>query len=230
MNANTILAFRSGSGRNQMPDQTGDFTTATAALINTASGTTTAVLSVPLQTPILGSFTPSSPNANSAVLGSHYGRQFRPRGSNAPYFNSDAFEGIPFRVRVSGTVATATVALQTLLIELSCQSTGTYAAGTVIASIGAPFACAVTGGVYFSIVAECLWSIGSGSNGNLASRHSATIAKLPTPVLQVVSDVIQTNVTLPIATASLLNFVVFTTAAQTNTCTVHYNEFALELI
>jgi hypothetical protein len=230
MNANTILAFRAGTERNQLADQTGDFTTATAAVINAGSTTAVAVLRVPLQTPILGAFNPLSPNANSAVLGSGYGRAYGRYGKQAPFFNSDAFDGIPFRVRVSGKAATATVALQTLLIELSLQATGTYAAGTVIASTGAPFACAVTGGVYFSIVAECLWTIGTGSNGNLASRHSATIAKLPTPARQVVSDVIQTNVTMPCLTASALNFVVFATAAQVNTCTLHYDEFALELI
>ena len=230
MNANTILAFRAGTGRNQLTDQVGDFTTATAAVITNDDATTSvAVLRVPLQTPILGSFNPLSPNANSAVLGPGYGRHYgRQLGNQAPYFNSDAFDGVPFRVRVSGKATMGADVTQSLLIELALQTSATYAAGTVVGNTGAAFATAAGGACKFSIVAECLWTVGSGLNGNLASRHSATIAFGTT--LQVVSDVIQTNVSMAALTEATLTFVVFATSGHAASSTLHYDEFALELI
>jgi len=230
MNANTILAFRAGTGRNQLADQVGDFTTATAAVINAGSTTATAVLRIPLQTPILGSFNPLSPNANSAVLGPAYGRQYGRKvlGNQAPYFNSSSFDGVPFRVRVSGKATMGADVTQTLLIELALQTSATYNALNVVGNTGAAFATAAGGACKFSLVAECLWSSGNGSNGNLAARHSATIGFAATE--QVVSDIIQTNLALAAAAAANLTFVVFATSGHAASSTLHYDEFALELI
>lgn len=233
MNANTILAFRSGTGRNQLKSQSTALTTALAAVINTDDAVgATAVLTVPSQTAKLGSFNPLSPNANSAILGPAYGRLFGvPLGGQTPYFTSTSFDGVPFRVRVTGTGNVAAVALQTIQASLTIGTSATIGSNVLIGTTGAALAAVAGGNFQFTIVSECLWSLGSGANGNLSSRHSATISFLPTPTIQVVSDVIQSTVAAPALTQGALRFVPFVTigVAQATT-TIQFTEFALELI
>lgn len=234
MNANTILAFRAGTGRNQLKSQTTASVTATAAVLNTdTSGTTaTAVLAVPLQSAVIGGFNPLSANANDSILGPAYGRLFgAPLGNQSPYFNSDAFDGIPFRIRASGTaVGLAGGGGNTLLIQLCLGSSSTLGTNVVIANSGAGLAGAAGGAFAFSLVTECLWSIGSGANGNLANRSSATISFLPTPTIQVVSDVIGTTAATPSLTEAALVFTVFAKWNDAAGGTTQFREFALELV
>ena len=82
----------------------------------------------------------------------------------------------------------------------------------------------------WTIVSEIIWSIGSGANGKIASRHSATVSFLVTPTVQVVSDVIQSTVSAPALTAAALSFVPFITFWNAAASTVQVTEFALELI
>lgn len=233
MNANTILAFRFGTGRNQLASQSLATTTATAAVLNTDTALTpaTAVLAVPLQSAIIGGFNPLSPNANSSILGPAYGRLFgAPLGSQTPYFNSDAFDGVPFRVRASVIGNAGANGGQTALVQLCLGSSATIGSNVVIGSTGAALATAAGGAWAATIVSEIIWTIGSGSNGNIASRHSATITFLPTPSIQVVSDVIQTNATAAALTEAGLAFTVFAKYGNAAASTVQFTEFALELV
>jgi len=232
MNANTILAFRSGTGRNQLAAQAVASTTARAATVNTDNGVgATAVLSVPLQSAILGAFNPLSPNENSAILGPAYGRLFgTPRGGQTPYFSSTSFDGVPFRVRISGTGVAGANAAQSVLASLTLGTSSVIGSNVLIATSGAALAAVAGGAFAWTVVAECLWTLGSGANGNLASRHSATITFLPTPTIQVVSDVIQSTVAAPALTVAALSFVPFITFGNAAASTAQFTEFSLELI
>lgn len=69
-------------------------TTETAfSFVNT---TGPAIISIPLQTAILGSSTPSDPNANPAVLSSNLGRPGAGYRGAPPYFTSGSFDGRQF--------------------------------------------------------------------------------------------------------------------------------------
>jgi len=232
MNANTILSFRAGTGRNQLKAQSLATVTATAAVLNTDDAVgATAVLTVPAQTAKLGSFNPQSANANGAILGPAYGRLFgTPLGSQAPYFNSTSFDGIPFRVRITGTGVAGANAAQSVLASLTLGTSATIGSNVLIGTSGAALAAVAGGAFQFTIVAECLWSLGSGLNGNLSSRHSATVSFLPTPTIQVVSDVIQSTVAAPAVAQTALSFVPFITFGNAAASTVQFTEFALELI
>lgn len=232
MNSNTILAYRAGTGRNQLKSQAIASTTATAAVINTDDAVgATAVLRLPTQTAILGSFNPLQPEANAAILGPAYGRLFgAPRGNQVPYFTNTSFDGVPFRVRVTGTGVAGANAAQTILASLTLGTSATIGSNVLIATTGAALAAVAGGAFQFTIVAECLWSLGSGANGNLSSRHSSTISFLPTPTIQVVSDVIQSTVAAPALTQAALNFVPFITFGNAAASTVQFTEFSLELI
>jgi len=232
MNSNTILSFRSGTGRNQLKSQALATTTATAAVINTDNGVgATAVLAVPTQTAILGGFNPQAANANAAILGPAYGRLFgTPLGGQAPYFTSTSFDGIPFRVRATCVGNAGADAAQTVLGSLTLGTSATIGSNVLIATTGLALAAVAGGAFQFTIVAECLWSLGSGSNGNLSSRHSATISFLPTPTIQVVSDVIQSTVAAPAVAQTALSFVPFITFGNAAASTVQFTELSLELI
>jgi hypothetical protein len=155
-----------------------------------------------------------------------------PRGSQAPYFNSSSFEGVPFRVRASGTITATADGSQSALISLCLGSSGTIGSNVIIGTTGAALV-GVAGGTYtWFIAADCIWSIGVAANGNLASQHSAVISFLPTPTRQVVSNVIQTNATAAAAAASNLVFTVFCTLGYNNAASGTFTpqEFAIETI
>jgi hypothetical protein len=232
MNANTILSFRAGTGRNQLASLALSSTTATAGVVNTdtVGSPATVNLKVPVQSAILGSFNPQSPNVNGAQLGPAYGRLFgTPRGNQAPYFTTSDFDGVPFRVRVHGVANLGANAAQSLLIQLTLGTSGTIGSNVIIANSGAALAAVAGGAAVFSIVAEIVWTAGSGANGNIAGRFSSTISFLPTPTAQVVSDVILSNVTAPALTVAALSFVPFATLGNGAASTVQFNEFSLEL-
>lgn len=73
----------------------------TDTTIKFANTTGPAIVSVPLGTEIFGSFTPTDPNQNAAVLGGSMGRPGPGGRSQAPYFNSGSFDGRPFTVSAS---------------------------------------------------------------------------------------------------------------------------------
>jgi hypothetical protein len=232
MNANTILSFRAGTGRNQLASLALSSTTATAATCNTdtVGSPATAILRVPTQSAILGSFNPQAPNVNSALTGPAYGRLFgTPRGNQAPYFTTSDFDGVPFRIRVHGIANLGANAAQSALVQLTLGTSSTLGSNVIIANTGAALAGVAGGAVVFSIVAEIVWTAGSGANGNIAGRFSSTISFLPTPTAQVVSDVILSNVTAPAAAVANLAFVPFFTLGNGAASTVQFNEFALEL-
>jgi hypothetical protein len=235
MNANTILAFRGGSGRNQIAPlpttgTAGNLATAAAArLYSDTTGTFNyAILAVPLQTAIIGSSNPLDINTNGAILGPAYGRMFgTPRGSQSPYFNSASFDGVPFRLRVSGVATMGANGAQSLLVNIihGPATTIAGAGNTTIASTGAALATVAGGAANFSIVAELLWD---STLGYISGRQSSVISFV-TPSTQVQSDVVLAAEPA-CASAALLQFQVFVTAGNGAASLVQIKEFALEAI
>jgi hypothetical protein len=133
---NVIAAYFGGTGRNQILSQTLASTTETEFKLgnDTAVTTNIAVLSMPTQTAIQGSLTPSDTSMNPAVLNSGFSRSGYTFDQNPP-FNSGSFDNAkPFLVRLAGVVTPASNAANTLTIILYL---GTSKSGTAICTTGA---------------------------------------------------------------------------------------------
>lgn len=160
MNANTVLGFVGGTGRNQIGLQTLASTTETEFKINTdnAAGAI-AVLTVPQGNEILGASNPLNPNANAAVLGPDRGSQFgRGLGEGAPWFSNTAFDfskgGLGFRIRLSGYGTAAANGANTLLLKIYSGSTKS---GTVIANNSTGLATASAASLNFVFEVDLQW-------------------------------------------------------------------------
>lgn len=103
-NSNIIAGYFGGTGRNQMLPQTLASGTETELAVGVDSGVTNtiAVLSMPLQSAIVGSVTPLDQTVNPALLDSGFARPIvpgvPPNGVNAQVFDFSK----PFLVRLAG--------------------------------------------------------------------------------------------------------------------------------
>jgi hypothetical protein len=225
-NANTISAYIGGTKRNQIPVLTTAAITATVLSVNTDTGTGPAVLSIPSQTSVLGSGTPHGVTSNAAIL-------VPPRGIlnsvgygvNAPYFNSDSFNGRAFKLRLQGTYNSGVGSNGlTLGFYLGNSATvgsdlalGAVASGTTIG--------AVTG--HFLVEGTFIWDATStqldGSVGGFIGVTGGT--PLPTAAVPAYTTA------RTAATVANLQFVAAATFAVTSAAnSVQITEFALDLI
>jgi hypothetical protein len=158
MNANTIVSYQGGTGRNQILSQTLATATETLFLVGTDTGTATAILTVP-SGGVTGASAPLDPNANSSITGNDYGRQYgRPNGTAAPWYSSTSFDlGRPFKVRIIGTGTAAANAGNTLIINLYAGTTVT--SGNLVATTGAALATVSAAPLSFFVEAELEWSL-----------------------------------------------------------------------
>lgn len=76
-------------------------TSTTETAFSFANTTGPAIVSIPLQTGIVGSFTPTDPNANPAILTGNVGRPGAGYRGAPPYFTSGSFDGRGFVLRAS---------------------------------------------------------------------------------------------------------------------------------
>lgn len=212
MNANTFAGFINGTKRGQLASLAVPNATELAALVNTDTGTTAAVLSIPLQTTILGTSNGLGPNVNSAILVPTGGLL----GATSD-FNSSSFDGHAFKVRIAGTAVVAAVASQTLAINLRL---GTTIAGTLLAG---PTAIAVAAGGNFNFLVEAtlLWdSVSQSVTGLFDSTIAGTGAGLVT----------LSNNGSAIVSPAGLTFVASAKLGVAGTATVNFTEFALEQV
>jgi len=145
MNANTVLGFYSGTGRNQIPSVTLASATETAVVVGTdTSGTTaTAFLVIPVFAPqgassptITGSFNSLDPDVNGAQLVRYGGVQSVPLAGQRK-IDSLAFDGSPFRVALYGTATPASNAANTFQLKLYQGTSTTLASDNNFAATGA---------------------------------------------------------------------------------------------
>jgi len=216
-NVNTIAGFIGGTGRNQIPVVTVTTASETNIPIATDSGVNgVAVISVPQQTAVVGANTPFSPNANPAIIG--FGSQaYGPiEGGQAPFYNSGSFDGRPFKIRLAGTVTSATAASQTILFTLYL---GTSKSGTALKATTA-FTGVATAGTYpFYLDATVIWdSVSQTVNGYIGSDIGNTL----------VANAAFTQATG--VTLANLNFNFSFTTAQAGSVSVAVKDFGLDLV
>lgn len=157
---NVVAAYFGGTARNQILSQTLASTTETEFKIGNDAGVTTniAVLSMPLQTNIQGSFTPTDQTMNPAILNGGFNRQGYPFDPNPP-FNSGIFDNCkPFLVRVAGTLTPASNAANTSTIKLYL---GTSKSGTNLAATSAVAQATTTSNFGFILEAQLIWDSAS---------------------------------------------------------------------
>lgn len=228
MNANTILGFGAGTTRNKIPALTVATTTETAFSVTTDTGTTVAVLSLPLQTGVVGSSNPQGVNGNPAILGGAFGAQQGPAyAQNRPYFNSDSFNGLPFRVRLSGKF-TSGVATNDLKISLYLGNSATLGSDSVISAALTTGTSGNFGAVsgHFSVSYLLTWDSTTGKvdgvleDGFISPSGVATTAIATTAATQAAA-----------AAASNLQFVATAKWNAANAAnTVQVTDFSLEMV
>lgn len=191
-NVNTIQGFIGGTKRNQIPSLVLAAITETALPVNTDTGTTSALLAVPLQNAIVGSSTGLGVNGNPAILVPPYGpTNSIPDGINAPYFNSSSFDsGRPFTLRLIGTGSAAANAGNTLQIKIYQGTSATIGSDTAfVTAIPNTFATASAANLRFEIYVRCQWDSTSNtltgvlSGSTLYNGTSALIATATATVL-----------------------------------------------
>ncbi len=166
MNTNTIIGLVGGTGRNQLITQTLASTTETEFKVgtDTVAGGAIAVLTVPQQTDVVGSFNPLDTEAGGAGLMDNYGRFGVMRGASRPGFNSSSFDyGQPFLLRLCGVATPASNSGNSLTVKLYLDTTKS---GTNIATTGAVPQATTTTAKNFAIEAQLMWdSVSKAVNG-----------------------------------------------------------------
>jgi len=139
-NTNTVTAIFGGTGRGAIPTLTLAATTETAFSVNTDSGTSVAVLSVPVGNSgntMVGSGAPVEFNLSPAITSQSYGRKVKV-GTEAPFFSATTFDaGRPFKIRIAGTATVATQAGNTVAINIYQGTSATLASDVKIAALTA---------------------------------------------------------------------------------------------
>lgn len=223
MNANTIVSLQGGTGRNQILSQTLASTTETLFQVQTDSGTpNTAIIAVPYGSGVIGTSAPQDPNANSAITGFDFGREYgRPNGTNAPWYSTSSFDfARPFKLRIFGTATSVTGTGNSLTVKVY---NGTTTGGTAIATTGA-ISAATASAITFEVEATLQWSSAIGSLSgfynvlqNVAGTQTFT------------SDAHTTNVST-VAAVSGLQFVVSATWGATAGGTTSITEISIEQV
>jgi hypothetical protein len=157
MNSDVIVSYQGGTLRNQIASQTLASTTETAFVANTDTGSgTTAILTIPPGTSIVGSTSPQDPTASPAALMGGLGRQYGAvAGSSRPYYSALSFDnGRPFIVTITGLATPASNSGNTLAINLYW---GTSISGTKIATTAAVPQATTTSAQNFILQAQLGW-------------------------------------------------------------------------
>lgn len=226
-NTNTVLGGYAGSGtlRNQFPTQAVATATETALVVNTDTGTVTALVTVPVGGVILGASPKFDVNSNSAIT-TRGGREYGvPSGESNDQFSSSSWDGRAFKIRLSGVASLG--ATQTAIFYLY------NGAATVVGTSGNRIA--LTGSAYpgggtsttpsnFLIEFTGLWDP---TSQILSGYYTANIANGSTS--QFTTTTVITNVQTSVAAAGL-TFCAGIKLANTTASTVTLREFVVEKI
>jgi hypothetical protein len=224
-NINTIAAFVGGTKRNQIPSLVLAAVTETALPLNTDTGTTAALLAVPLQTAILGSTNGTGVNGNAAILVPPFGPGNNiPDGVNAPYFNSSSFDsGRPFTLRLIGTGSAAANAGNTLSIKIYQGTSATLGSDTpFVTAIPNTFTTVTAATLRFDIAVRCQWDSTSNTLTGVLSGstlYNGTAALIATATAAVITT---------LATPSVLSFLPSITWGNAVGGTINIGEWSLE--
>jgi hypothetical protein len=224
-NANTVLGGYAGWGtlRNQFPVQTVATATETALVVNTDTGTATALVTVPTGGQIYGASTAFDANANPAITrrsGREYGN---PSGVSNDQFSSNSFNALAFKVRLSGYASLG--ATQTAIIYLyNGAATVVGTSGNRIALTGAAYPGGGTSTTPSNFLLEFtgLWDP---TSEILSGWYTANIANGSTS--QFTTTTVITNVQTSV-TAAGLTFCAGLKLANTTSSTIQLREFVIE--
>lgn len=225
-NVNTVIGGYAGSGtlRNQFPLQTVASATEAALVVNTDSGTATALVTVPAAG-IYGSNTSFDVNSNASVL-KRSGREYgQPSGENQDQFSSLSWDGRPFKIRLSGVATLG--ATQTAIIYLyNGAATVVGTSGNRIGYTGTAYPSGGTSTTPSNFLLEFtgLWDAASGI---LSGYYTANIANATTS--QFTTTTVITNVQTSV-TAAGLTFCAGLKLANTTSSTIQLREFTIERV
>lgn len=221
MNANTITGFIGGTKRNQIPVLTTAAITATVFSTVTDTGTAPAVLSIPVQSAVLGSSNGLGPNVNAAILVPTGGLL----GATSD-FNSSSFDGRAFKVRVQGTFNSAVTA-NGLTIGLYLGSSATVGSDALLGAIASTATGIGVAAGHFFAEGVLIWDSVSGKLDGSLSGFVAASGGTPFPVSTAVVYATQASAAAP----ANLQFVAAATFATTNAAnSVQVTEFAIDAI
>lgn len=219
---NVISAFYGGTARNSVLAQTLATATETEFKLGTDTATNPiAVLTMPAQTAIQGSYTPIDQSTNPAILNAGFNQQGYQFDSNPPY-NSGRFDNCkPFLVRLCGTYTPLTGSSSTSIAFKVYL--GTSKSGTNIATCGTVTNSDAAGGTYgFLIETQLKWD---STSQVLRGQQWYDVASNST------NSTYNTWKTLTAAGSSVtlatLQFCASTTWGATNGGTVNVSEFSL---
>lgn len=225
MNINTLNGYIGGTKRNQIPTLTLAAVTETALPLNTDTGTTSALLALPLQNAILGSSNGLGPNGNPAILVPPFGPGNNiPDGVNAPYFNSSSFDSArPFTLKLYGVATVVTNAANSLQFKIYQGTNTAIGSDTSFMSLTA-FAAVTTGNLQFDINVRCQWDSTSQSLAGIVSGSwFYSVGSAKTIIASAATSVITT-----LATPSTLSFLPSVTFGNAAGGTVSVSEWSVE--
>ena len=199
-NASTIAGFAGvASTRNNFSAQTVATATETGLVVNTDTGTATALITVPTGGQIYGASTGLDVNANPAITGRSNYIFGLPSAESNDQFNSSSFTARAFKVRLSG-VATLGATQTAIFYLYNGATTVIGTAGNRIASTGAAFP---SGGT--STTPSNFWLEFTGvwdpTLQTLSGFYSSNVANGSTS--QIVAPTVITNVQASVAASGL---------------------------
>lgn len=226
MNINTITGFIGGTKRNQIPSQALAAVTETAISLNTDTGTTSALLALPLQNAILGSTNGLGVNGNPAILVPPFGPGNNiPDGVNSPYFNSSSFDsGRPFTLRLFGTGSAAANAGNTLTVKIYQGTSATIGSDTAFVTAISALATASAANLRFDISVRCQWD--STSNTLTGVLSGSTLYNGTAALLTTATATVLTSLTAP----SVLSFLPSITWGNAVGGTINVSEWSIDQI
>ena len=223
-NVNTVIGGYAGSGtlRNQFPLQTVASATEAALVVNTDSGTATALVTVPAAG-IYGSNTSFDVNSNASVL-KRSGREYgQPSGENQDQFSSLSWDGRPFKIRLSG-LATLGAGQSMIVYLYNGAATVVGTSGNRVALTGAVYPNTGSGAVNFLVEFTGLWDA---TSSILSGYYTANIANSTTS--QFTTTTVITNVQTSV-TAAGLTFCAGLKLGTTTSSTIQLREFTIERV
>jgi hypothetical protein len=226
-NTNTVLGGYAGSGtlRDKFPTQAVASATEAALVVNTDTGTATALVTVPVGGVVLGASPKFDVNSNAAIT-TRGGREYGvPSGESNDQFSSDSWNGRAFKIRLSGIASLG--ATQTAIFYLyNGAATVVGTAGNRIALTGAAYPGAGTSTTPSNFLIEFtgLWDP---TSQILSGYYTANIANGTTS--QFTTTTVITNVQTSVAAAGL-TFCAGIKLANTTASTVTVREFVVEKV
>src|SRR5271157_522904 len=229
-NANSVSGYAaSGTIRNTFPTQTVATATETILLLNTDTGTTSALLTLPgvvATGPVvaaLGSQVGLDANANTSSIDRSAREYGLPFGNSNDQFFSSSWDGRPFKVRIEGIASLG--ATQTAIFYLYLGATS--GVGTSTNRVGNTGSAYPGGGTSltpsnFLIEATLLWDV---TSQVVSGWYTANISNGTTS--QFVTTTVSTNVFTSIA-ASGLTFFASVKLANATSSTITVREFVID--